>query len=282
MRAMIFSIMLLASTFTRAWGHEVDSKVLKEKEEALVAMQTRAFVAKERFFKGLGECAKAAYLEMFREASEASGFPEDKLLEIILLESGCDPWAKNRSGAAGIGQIMPFTGKDMGLVEYKVVKKMLAVRRKGKVKKIPVFSKVRVRDDRFNPSLATMASAKHLAGLMERLGSVDNAIWAYHAGEGLVNKFISVAKKTPGWENEDMTPTKLYHIAHSGKNPQLADMIAKFDSPKHDWTPTYLFRVACAGRLFKSYLAGTFDQKNFSCSKLEEEEKDEEGQFTKE
>ena len=146
MRAMIFSIMLLASTFTRAWGYEADSKVLKEKEEALVAMQTRAFVAKERFFKGLGECAKAAYLEMFREASEASGFPEDKLLEIILLESGCDPWAKNRSGAAGIGQIMPFTGKDMGLVEYKVVKKMLAVRRKGKVKKIPVFSKVRVRN----------------------------------------------------------------------------------------------------------------------------------------
>jgi len=41
---------------------------------------------------------------------------------------------------------MPFTGKDMGLVEYKVVKKMLAVRRKGKVKKIPVFSKVRVRN----------------------------------------------------------------------------------------------------------------------------------------
>ncbi|KKS96816.1 hypothetical protein A3B05_00910 [Candidatus Giovannonibacteria bacterium RIFCSPLOWO2_01_FULL_43_160] len=269
MKIAIFSILLLAVTL-RVYGQEIDAnKIFEEKEEALIAMQARVFIAKERFFKGLSECAKTTYLEMFREASETSGFPEDKLLEIILLESGCDPTAKNRSGASGIGQIMPLTGKNMGLVKYGNIKKTVVARRKGKITRIPVYKKVIVRDDRFNPKLATMASAKHLAGLAERFGNINNAIWAYHAGEGLVNRFISVAKKTPGWENEDMTPTKLYFIAHSGENPQLAEMIAKFDSAKHDWTPTYPFRVACAGRLFKSYLAGTFNPEDFSCSNQE-------------
>nr|KKS46319.1 MAG: Transglycosylase, Slt family [Candidatus Giovannonibacteria bacterium GW2011_GWF2_42_19] len=277
MKVSIFFILLLVVTnLTQAWGQGPDmAKILEEKEETLISMQTKAFIGQVSFFKGLGECAKAYYSDLIRRAAEESGFPEDKLLEVILLESGCDPKAKNPSGAAGIGQIMPLTGKDLGLVEYRTIKKKVAVRQKKKIKKISVHKKVIVRDDRLNPVLAVLAAAKHLAGIAERLG-IENAVWAYHAGEGLVKRFFSVARKTPGWENEDFTPAKMFFLAHSGKNPELASMLERFNTKKHDWTSTYLFRVICAGRLFKSYVAGAFDQENFSCASPRHEEKEKE------
>ena len=283
MKVSIFFILLLVVTNiaeARGQGQHM-AMILKEKEEALISMQTKVFTGQERFFKGLGECAKAYYSDLIRRAAETSGFPEDKLLEVILLESGCDPKARNPSGAAGIGQIMPLTGRDMRLVEFKTVKKIITVKKKGRNKKIAVYAKKIVRDDRLNPVLAIFAAAKHLAGLAERLG-IENAIWAYHAGEGLVKRFFSVARKTEGWENEDFTPAKMFFLAHSGKNAELAGMLKRFNTQKHDWTSTYLFRVICAGRLFRSYMAGTFDSKNPSCASppsQEEREKEEESGY---
>ena len=82
MKVSIFFILLLVVTNiaeARGQGQHM-AMILKEKEEALISMQTKVFIGQVSFFKGLGECAKAYYSDLIRRAAEESGFPEDKLL----------------------------------------------------------------------------------------------------------------------------------------------------------------------------------------------------------
>ena len=91
--------------------------------------------------------------------------PED-LVWVSLIESGFDPAARSASGAAGLWQFMPETGKIYGLT----IDRWL--------------------DQRYSPDLATAAAADLLGDLHRRFGSWELALAAYNMGYGGVSAVV--------------------------------------------------------------------------------------------
>jgi membrane-bound lytic murein transglycosylase D len=91
--------------------------------------------------------------------------PED-LVWVAMIESGFDPAARSVSGAAGLWQFMPETGKIYGLT----VDRWL--------------------DQRYSPDLATAAAADLLGDLHRRFGSWELALAAYNMGYGGVSAVV--------------------------------------------------------------------------------------------
>ena len=91
--------------------------------------------------------------------------PED-LVWVSMIESGFDAAARSASGAAGLWQFMPETGKIYGLT----VDRWL--------------------DQRYSPELATAAAADLLGDLHRRFGSWELALAAYNMGYGGVSALV--------------------------------------------------------------------------------------------
>lgn len=227
---------------------QADTDPFAKKFEELVSMQTPAFIDNPRIWPGLVECSKPYFQSLFKRAAEETGFPKNKLEEIAVLESGCDPRIKSRAGAVGVMQFMPSTGARVGLVEFKSKK-----------------SKVIVRDNRTDPEKSVMAAAHDLKGFADRLGNVELAVSAHHGGEDLVKRFIMMARKTPEMRDGEITPLKMFFYNNAEANRELFDFIKKFLTKKHDWFPTYTFRVACAGRLLRRFQAGALSPDRLTC-----------------
>ncbi len=89
------------------------------------------------------------------------GLPEElKFLPVI--ESGYNPSAVSRAGAAGLWQFMPQTAKRYGLRINKYI------------------------DERFDVIKSTEAAARYLRDLYKTFGNWELALAAYHCGEGCV------------------------------------------------------------------------------------------------
>ncbi|CAG5077738.1 lytic transglycosylase domain-containing protein [Parvicella tangerina] len=105
------------------------------------------------------------YFPIFETKLSAYHIPyEIKYLPIV--ESALNPKAISRSGAGGLWQFMPPTGRDYGLNIGSMV------------------------DDRFDPYLATEAACKYLSKLYAIYGDWSLSLAAYNAGQGTVNKAI--------------------------------------------------------------------------------------------
>lgn len=116
----------------------------------------------------------AMYFPMFEKYLEESGLPgELKFLSVV--ESALDPTAVSRSGAVGLWQFMPATGKDYGL-------------------KISSWE-----DQRRDPHLSTAAALKYLKRLHDRFGSWELALAAYNGGPGRVNRAIRRGRSKNFW-----------------------------------------------------------------------------------
>ena len=76
----------------------------------------------------------------------------DLVKAVIYVESGGDPLALSRQGAAGLMQLMPATATQLGAV------------------------------DRFDAETNIEAGARYLRSLLDRYHSVEVALWAYNAG----------------------------------------------------------------------------------------------------
>jgi membrane-bound lytic murein transglycosylase D len=124
--------------------------------------------------------------DMLRRALHRRSLPQD-LVWVSMIESGFDATARSPSGAAGLWQFMPETGKLYGLVTDRWL------------------------DQRYNAELATAAAMDLLGDLHRRFGSWELALAAYnmgHAGLASVvrryntNDFWSLARMegTIPWE----------------------------------------------------------------------------------
>ncbi len=105
------------------------------------------------------------YMPIFEQALEEKGLPlELKYLPVV--ESGLDPNAVSKHGAAGLWQFMLGTAKGLGLEVNSLV------------------------DERRDPYVASERAASYLKDLYAMYGDWSLAIAAYNCGPGVINKAI--------------------------------------------------------------------------------------------
>src|ERR1039457_4870115 len=153
------------------------------------------------------------------------------------------------------------TGRRMGLrivyaTRHRTIKTQTAVRNKhGKLVYRTVRHKenytVLARDDRLKPEKAIPAAAMYLAGMEQRYGGRDWAIWAYHCGEGCVADFRAMAKSTKGLDDPPASVAKVFFGCSPVWNRELCEAI--HTQMDRDYSPTYWFRVMRAEQLLRMY-----------------------------
>jgi soluble lytic murein transglycosylase-like protein len=105
-------------------------------------------------------------------AAEARfGLPAGLLDALIWTESRYNPFAVSRAGAAGLGQLMPGTAKELGV------------------------------SNRFDPLPNLAGAARYLRQMLDRFGTVHMALAAYNAGPGAVERAggIPLNGETPAY-----------------------------------------------------------------------------------
>jgi Transglycosylase SLT domain len=103
-------------------------------------------------------------------AAEARfGIPHGLLDALIWAESRYNPSAVSSAGAAGLGQLMPGTARDLGI------------------------------QNRFDPQANITGAAQYLRQMLDRFGVVHLAVAAYNAGPGTVSRLgrIPLNGETP-------------------------------------------------------------------------------------
>lgn len=107
----------------------------------------------------------AQYDPQIRAAERLENLPPGMLRTIIQMESSGNPYAYNPgSGALGLGQFIPSTAREYGLITPEG------------------------RDLRTSPYLSIRAAARLLRANLSRFGNVDEAAAAYHSGAGNVER----------------------------------------------------------------------------------------------
>ena len=101
---------------------------------------------------------RAAYLPHVYAAEIQNRLPTGLLDALIWTESRYNPFAVSRAGAAGLGQLMPGTARELGVT------------------------------NRFDPRSNLSGAARYLRQMLDRFGLVHLALAAYNAGPGAVER----------------------------------------------------------------------------------------------
>lgn len=114
---------------------------------------------------------RAAYLPHVYAAETQFALPAGLLDALIWTESRYNPLAVSKAGAAGLGQLMPGTAKELGVV------------------------------NRFDPQANLSGAARYLRQMLDRFGSIHLALAAYNAGPGAVERArgIPLNGETPAY-----------------------------------------------------------------------------------
>ncbi|MDR2075809.1 MAG: LysM peptidoglycan-binding domain-containing protein [Desulfovibrio sp.] len=139
---------------------------LAQKEAEIVELHFKYFVHEHRrtFERYLERSAR--FLPYIRKVFEERGIPGE-LAYLCMVESGGNPNAVSRVGAAGLWQFMPSTGRKYGLSQNTWL------------------------DERRDPFKATAAAADYLLQLYSMFSNWHLAVAAYNAGEGKIGKVLS-------------------------------------------------------------------------------------------
>lgn len=121
------------------------------------------------------------YAPIFEAAGKEWGVDPVHLMAIAHQESGGKPGITSRAGAQGVMQIMPATGKELGLV------------------------------DPFNPEQSIYAGAKYYRQMLDRYNRPDHALIAYNAGPARADAFVS-GKGTLPAETLAYVPAVTAHV----------------------------------------------------------------------
>ena len=114
---------------------------------------------------------RAAYLPHVYAAEAQFGLPAGLLDAVIWTESRYNPFAISKAGAAGLGQLMPGTAKELGVA------------------------------NRFDPLANLSGAARYLRQMLDRFGTVHMALAAYNAGPAAVERAggIPLNGETPAY-----------------------------------------------------------------------------------
>ncbi|AXU20345.1 lytic transglycosylase [Novosphingobium sp. THN1] len=107
---------------------------------------------------GPSDFRRASYLPHVYAAEAKYSLPSGLLDALVWTESRYNPLAVSPAGAAGLGQLMPATAKELG-----------------------VFN-------RFDPMANIFGAARYLRQMLDRFGVVHLAVAAYNAGPGAVER----------------------------------------------------------------------------------------------
>lgn len=123
------------------------------------------FTVRNRRYCMIMERRQRLYFPIFEEYLKKHNMPEE-LKYLAIVESGLNPRAQSRVGAAGLWQFMPGTGKDYGLSQNEYI------------------------DERLDPYQATEAACKYLRELYNIFHDWELALASYNCGPGNVRRAI--------------------------------------------------------------------------------------------
>jgi hypothetical protein len=240
---------------------DLTDETLARRTEAMIQSQTFGIMREPLATQGAERIYGSGLQRLFRDAERQTGFPASVLQAMAYLESWGVANAESPAGPRGILQISEATGKRIGLrivyaTRYRVTKTKVEVRNKhGKLVTRTVRRKesysVLVRDDRLKPEKAIPAAASYLAGMEQRYGGRDWAIWAYHCGEGCVADFRAMAQNANRPDNPPPSVAKVFFGCSPVWNHGLCEAIRT--QMDRDYSPTYWFRVMRAEQLLHMY-----------------------------
>ena len=96
---------------------------------------------------------------------------------------------------------------------------------------------VTVRDDRMIPERAIPAAARYLAGMEQKFGGRDWAIFAYHCGQGCVGEMQEITRRARGIPKDQLTVPRMFFSNSPAWNRELYQAIQQ--QMQRDWSPTY-------------------------------------------
>ncbi|MBC7390728.1 MAG: transglycosylase SLT domain-containing protein [Opitutaceae bacterium] len=126
---------------------------------------------------------QSLYIPTFEKYLALNKMP-DELKYLTIVESGLNPKALSRSGALGLWQFIPSTGKWMGL---------------------RIDSHF---DERMNVEKSTEAACKYLKSLYNSFGDWQLALAAYNCGPGVVGRVVKKYGKKDFWKLYNYLPAE--------------------------------------------------------------------------
>jgi hypothetical protein len=147
--------------------------------EAVISVQRTNHQKKSAKFRS--NFQRISLLGDVHAAEARFGIPHGLLDALIWTESRYNPRAVSSAGAAGLGQLMPGTAKDLGV------------------------------RNRFDPQSNIQGAASYLRQMLNRFGMVHMALAAYNAGPGAVGraKGIPLNSETPSYVRSVIARWKL-------------------------------------------------------------------------
>jgi Transglycosylase SLT domain len=244
---------------------DISDELLDTRTDLMIESQTFSIMREPEALAGAKRVTGSTKLQsLFRSAAESSGMPASVIEAICYLESWGVPNAQSVTGPKGIMQISAATAASMGLkvvyaTRYKTTREKVPVTAKGKGKGKTTYKtvsrktpyKVLVRDDRLSPERAIPAAARYLAGMEQKYGGRDWAIFAYHCGQGCVNMMQEITRRARGIPRDRMTVARMFFSNSPAWNRELYEAIQQ--QMQRDYSPTYWFRIRRAEQLLDLY-----------------------------
>jgi hypothetical protein len=241
---------------------DLSKDLLEVRTGRMIESQTFSILRDPQSVPGAKRITSNAKLQsLFQAAGARSGLPPSLIEAISYLESWGDARAESPSGPKGIMQISAATARAMGLKisvvkRYKITQERVALTGKRGATRYKIVRHktpytVTARDDRLVPERAIPAAAVYLAGLEQKFGGRDWAIFAYHCGTGCVSEMQELTRRARGIPKDEFTVARMFFSASPAWNRELYEAIEQ--QMQRDYSPTYYFRVMRAEQLLALY-----------------------------
>jgi soluble lytic murein transglycosylase-like protein len=241
---------------------DISSELLEARTDLMIQSQTFSIMREPEAAPAAKRITGNSKLQaLFRSAARRSGMPAPVIEAIAYLESWGDAGAESPSGPRGIMQISEATARTMGLkvkhgTRYTITRERVQVRSKSRKPKYKIVThkipyQVILRDDRLVPGRAIPAAAKYLAGMEQKFGGRDWAIFAYHCGQGCVTEMQDLTRRARGIPKDQVTVARMFFSCSPVWNRDLYEAVKQ--QMQRDYSPTYWFRVERAEQLLALY-----------------------------